>query len=100
MVEHVQVRSTDELDHGTSRKCRNASVQTGIVPIDYGDIHVLGGILGLALAQKKVFLNLLAKVKKNLQVLAIRVELDRVAHISTVQLQINLTKHWVTRQVE
>ena len=32
LVEHVQMLATDELDHGISRECRGASVQTGIVP--------------------------------------------------------------------
>ena len=34
LVEHVQMRATDELDHGTSRECRGASIQTGIVLTD------------------------------------------------------------------
>ena len=42
MVENVLVCATDELDHGFSRECRGASVQTGIVPSDSSVTHVLG----------------------------------------------------------
>ena len=84
LVEHVQVRSTDELDHGTSRECRNASVETGIVPIHYNDTHVPGGVRCPSLAKKTGLLSLLAKVEKSLQVLPIQLELDSFAHNSTV----------------
>ena len=68
MVEHVEMRVTDKLDHGTSRECRGARDQTGIVPTDCADIYVPGGILGPALAQKTGFVSLLANVEKSLQV--------------------------------
>ena len=68
LVENVHMRAIDELDHGTLRERRGASVQTGIVPTDCGDIHVPGGILGPVLAQKTGLLSLLAKVEKCLQV--------------------------------
>ena len=66
--EQVQMRAIDELDHGYSGEYRGASDQTGIVSTDCGDIHVLGCILRLSLAQKTGFLSLLAKVVKSLQV--------------------------------
>ena len=68
LVEHVQVRSTDEFDHGTSRECRGASVQTGIVPTDCGDIYVPGGVHCSSLAKKTSLLSLFAKVEQSLQV--------------------------------
>ena len=55
LIEHVQMKATDELDHGTSRKCRGTSVEIGIVSTDCGDNHVPGCILGPALAQKTGF---------------------------------------------
>ena len=100
LVEHIQMRATDELDHGTSRECRVASVQTGIVPTDCGDTHVPSGVLCPSIAQEPGLLCLLAKIEQTLQVWAIRVKLARVAHISTVQLQFDLAKHWVQRQVD
>ena len=62
------MRSTDEVDHGTSRECRGATVQTDIVPTDSGDTHVPGGVLCLSLAQETGLLSLLAKVEKSLKV--------------------------------
>ena len=59
LVEHVQMRATDELDYGSSRDCRGTSVQTGIDPPDCGDTYVPGCILGQALAQKTGLLSLL-----------------------------------------
>ena len=44
LVENVKVRATDELDQGTSRECRGASVKPGIVPTDCVDIHVPAGV--------------------------------------------------------
>ena len=99
LVIHVKMRATDKLDHGTSRECRGASVQTGIVP-DCGDTHLPAGVLCLSFAQETGLLSPLAEVKQTLQVFAIRVKLARVAHISTVQLQTNLAKHRVQRQVD
>ena len=66
-MEHVQVRATDELDHGTSRECRGASVQTGIVSTNCSYIYMPGGVLGPALAQKMRLLSLFAKVEQTLQ---------------------------------
>ena len=54
LFQHVQVRSTDELDHSTSRECRGASVQTGILHTDFGDSHVPGGVLCTSFAKKRV----------------------------------------------
>ena len=68
LVEHVQVESTEQLDYGTSRECRGASVQTGIVPNHCSDIHVLGGVLCPFLAKKTGLLTLLAKVEQSFQV--------------------------------
>ena len=68
LVEHVQVRSTDELDQGTSRECRNTIVQTGIVPIDYSNTHVPGGVLCPSFALKAGLLSLLAKVVQSFQI--------------------------------
>ena len=62
-MEHVQVRSTFELDNGTSREFRGASVQTDIFPTDNGDAHVPCGVLFSSLAQKTGFLSFLAKVE-------------------------------------
>ena len=50
LVENVQLRATGELDQGTSRECRGASVQPGIVPNDCGDIHVPAGVFCPSLA--------------------------------------------------
>ena len=61
LVEHVQMRATDELDHGTFRKCRGTIVQTGCVRIDCGETHMPGCILGPTLAQKTGFLNFFRK---------------------------------------
>ena len=58
------MRATDEFDNSPSRECCCASIQTGIVPIDCGDIHVPGGILGPAFAQKAGYFSLVEKVKK------------------------------------
>ena len=54
LVEHVQVRATDELDHGTFREYRGTTVQTGIGLTDFGNIHVAGGILSPSLAHRRV----------------------------------------------
>ena len=62
LVKNVQVRSTDEFDHSTSRECRKASVQTGIVPTDCGDTHVPGNVFCPSVAQETRFLDLLAEV--------------------------------------
>ena len=67
-VEYVQVTSIDQLDHGTYRKCRDASVQNGIVPTDCGDTHVPAGVLCLSFAQKTGLLSLLVKVEQTHQV--------------------------------
>ena len=93
MLENVEVRATDELDHGTSREFRGTSVQTGIVPTNCGDTHVLAGVLCPSLAQETCFLDFLAEIQKSLQVWEIRVQLARVADISTVLLQQNFAKH-------
>ena len=63
LVETVQVWATDELDNGTSRESRSASVQNGIVPTDCIDIHVPPGVLCLSFAQEGSFLHHLAIVK-------------------------------------
>ena len=68
MLESVQVRATDELDHGTSRKFREASVQTGIVPTHCNNTHVPAGVLCLTLAHETCFLDFLAEVQKSLEV--------------------------------
>ena len=68
LVKNVQVRATNELDHGTSRKCRCASVQTGIDSTDCSDTHLPGGVLFRLVAQETGFLNLLAEVKQTLHV--------------------------------
>ena len=65
-MEHIHVRATDELDHGTSRKIHGSSVQSSIVPTDCGYIHVPGCVLGPALAQESSFLGLLAVVEQTL----------------------------------
>ena len=62
LVEHVQMRATDELDHGTSRECRGASVQTGIVPTDCGDTHVPANVLCPSFAQETGLLSIIAEV--------------------------------------
>ena len=67
LVEHVRVRPTYELDHGTFRECRPATVQTGIFPNDCGDTHVPGGVLCPSFAQETGLFSLLAKVEKSLQ---------------------------------
>ena len=61
-MEHIHVRATDELDHGTSRKSRGSSVQTCIVPTDCSDTYVPCGVLGPAFAQESSLLGLLAVV--------------------------------------
>ena len=50
LVENVQLRATDELEKGTSFKCRGASVKPGIVSTDCGDIHVFAGVFRPSLA--------------------------------------------------
>ena len=49
LVEIVQVRATVELDHGTFREYRGATIQTGIVSSDCSDTHVSGCVLCLSL---------------------------------------------------
>ena len=61
------MRATDEFDHGTSRECRGASVQTGIVSSDCSDTFVPGGVLFPAFAQETGFMDLLAEVEQTLQ---------------------------------
>ena len=68
LVKNVQVRSTDELDHSTSRKYRGASVYTGIAPTDCGDTYVPAGVLCPSFAQKAGLLSLIAIVEQTLQV--------------------------------
>ena len=80
------MRATDELDYGTSRTFRGASVKIGIVPTDWGDTQVRAGDLCPCLAQTTCFWDFLVEVQKSLQVRAIRVQLVRVADISTVKL--------------
>ena len=84
MVINVRVRATDELDHGTSREIYSSSVQSSIVPTDYGDIHVPDCVFGSAFAQESSFLGLLAVVEQTLHERAVRIELAGVPHISIV----------------
>ena len=49
-MKNVQVRAINKLDHSTSRECRGASVQPGIVPIDCGDIQLPAGVFCLSFA--------------------------------------------------
>ena len=67
MVVNVQVRSTDEPGHCTSRECRDPSVQIVIVSTDCGYTHVPGGVFCLS-HNKTLFLSLLAKVEQIFQV--------------------------------
>ena len=83
-MENVQVRATDELDQGTSRERRGASVQPGIVSTNCCDIYVFAGVFCLSLAYEASFLQLLPKVYQTFQDLARRVKLARVADILNV----------------
>ena len=60
------MRATDELDHGTSRECRGASAQSGIVPTDCGDTRVPAGVLCPSFTQETGLLSLLANVEQTL----------------------------------
>ena len=66
-MENVQVRATDELDQGTFRECRGSSVKPGIVPTDWGDIHVPADVFCLSLAKEASFLHIFAKVDQTFQ---------------------------------
>lgn len=59
------VKAIDKLNHGISREYSGASVETVIVPIYCGDIHVPGSDLNLALAQNMGHLSHLEKVKQS-----------------------------------
>ena len=50
MVENVQMSATDELDKGTSREWRGASVQPSIVLGDCVDINMPTGVVCQSLA--------------------------------------------------
>lgn len=41
-------------------------IQTGIVPIDYNDIHVPGGIISRAIEQQPGILSFLVQVEQSL----------------------------------
>lgn len=62
------MRATDELDYNTSRECRSASVQSGIVLTVFGDIHLFVGTLGVALAQQTCVLSPIEKCAKSLEI--------------------------------
>ena len=51
LVEHVQMKATDKLYHGTPRECQGASVKTGMYPTDYSDTHVAAGVQCLSFAE-------------------------------------------------
>ena len=65
---NVQIRATNEFDHGTFLECRGASVQICIVPTVCGDTHVSANVLCQNFAQETGFLCLIAKVEQTLQV--------------------------------
>ena len=63
LVEHVQIMTIVQLDHSNFRTIRGASVKTGIVFTDYGDIYMPGNILGPSLAQNPKFVSLFDMLK-------------------------------------
>ena len=99
-MKNVRVRATDEFDYNTSRKIHGSSVQSSIVPIDCGDIHVPGCVLGPGFAQELSLLGLLAVVEQTFREWAVRVQLAGVAHILTVKLHANFAKQLVMRQFD
>lgn len=93
------MKATDKSDYGTCRECHGACVYTGIGFGDFCDIHVLRTLFCLAFAQEVSVFDLLAVVEQSLQIGAVRVKRACVAYISIVQINGNLEKHRVKRQV-